>query len=256
MLSGERKAAIAAMIERDGSVTVSQLMDTFNISIETVRRDLSALESEKLLRRVHGGAVSMRGFRKLGHIDQRINENVGAKKELAAAAVKFISENDIISIESGSTSMELAKLIRDSFKKLTVVTNSLDVFSILSENPDIKLILLGGDFYRKERCFCGSLAVKNLLELHVSKAFLCPYTVSETAGICTGFENFVEMEKAFISSADKLFFLADSSKFGQTSLYTVCELDKSMTFVTDNGIPKLMCDSFTEKGIKVVRANA
>lgn len=252
MFADERRAAIAELVNKNGSVTVSQLMEAYGVSIETVRRDLEYLEKKMLLKRVYGGAISGKGMQKISQLSERLTENREKKQKLCLTAMQFIEENDVIFIDSGSTPIELAKLIRDHIKHATVIINSPEIFEILSANEGLELIVAGGKYLAAEKAFYGAVTVDTIRSLHAYKAFIFPTSVNPD---CIGADHyeFVDIQRAFIGAADQVFVLADSSKFNMNSLYSVSPLNRDFTLVTDNELSEDLFESYKKNGIKIIK---
>ena len=132
------------MLKENNAVTTSALVEHFGVSIETIRRDLLEMEQNGLLVRVHGGAVLSSDMKPYMNLLDRNKVHVEQKQDLALNALKFISEGDIIGIDSGSTAISLAKALKERFTRLTVITHSLDVFNIICDT--FSVILCSG-FY-------------------------------------------------------------------------------------------------------------
>ncbi len=254
MLAKERQDIIAELIKDNGAVTTAELMRRFKVSVETIRKDLMILEKGNFLKRVHGGAVTLKEMPKFLDLSGRNEENGDLKKELSETAVKFVHEGDIIGIDSGSTAIFFAHALKQSFKQLTVVTASTDIFDILCRHENFKLILCGGEFMKSENAFYGFLTCETLKKLHVSKAFIFSSAVSLKYGIADFSAELCEVQKHFIDCADKVFVLADSTKFEQSALIKVCDIDESYTYVTDTSLPSDLKKLYKENGINVITA--
>lgn len=133
MFANERRIQITEMLNRRSSVTVTELTDTFQVSLETIRRDLEYLEKQGALKRVHGGAITVHKMQSYTSLSSRVSEHREEKRKLALASLPYIREGDRIALDTGSTSFELASLLCERYSRLTIVTNSLEVFQILSE---------------------------------------------------------------------------------------------------------------------------
>ena len=136
MLASERRGKICDILSKRGAVTSGELFEMFDVSLETVRRDLIALEGEGKITRVHGGAVSKGNMKPFFTFPERVKSFSNEKNELSLKAIEFIEENDIIAIDAGSTAIVFAEAIREHFSNLTVVTFSMDVFNILSNHKN------------------------------------------------------------------------------------------------------------------------
>lgn len=251
MLAKERRNRITEMLHRDGAVTAAALIKRLGVSPETVRRDLMLMEKEGLLSRVHGGAVEVGEMKSYRSLTRRNEEHSAEKRELAEAAAALVSEGDIIGIDAGSTAVLLAEVLRDRFARLTVVTYSLDVFSILSEKSDFTVILCGGFFLKEEKAFYGSPACDMLDSLHVQKVFICPSAVSLQNGIADYQTELFEMQKKLQMCGDRIFILADSSKFEKKALLRLDIMRPEYTYVTDSGLAEELQKLYEENGITI-----
>ncbi|REE83867.1 DeoR family transcriptional regulator [Paenibacillus taihuensis] len=251
MFANERRINIIDLLEKQSSVTVAELMTRFHVSIETVRRDLEFLEKQQALRRVHGGAVSISKLTRLDKLESRLSENISLKQQLSRIAVRFIRENDTIAIDSGSTALELAALLKENFRHLTVVTNSPEVFEIVSGAEDFEVILIGGQYLREEKAFYGHLALDAVSRLHYSKVFVFPNTVSLRQGAGIFVHELFDIQRAFIQHADEVFILADSSKFETTAAIKLCDLLPSYRVITDSHFPDDLLQLYKKRGIQV-----
>lgn len=254
MFANERYEIILSMLKTQRSVTVSELMNRFGVSIETVRRDLAALEKHGDIGRVHGGAVAVGGgMRGLNPLSERMNENQDEKRELSLKAAELISEKDHIAIDAGSTAVEFVKVLREKFEELTIVTYSRDVLEGLDGKPGFKVVLVGGNYLPTERVFCGFLAVGALKKLHVSKSFIFPSAVSQKYGATINTSEFYDLDRALMEISDKTYLLADSSKFEGASQIKVCDLDEVAALITDSKLDDMTLQLYNEKDITVIK---
>lgn len=252
MFAHERQNKIEKLLEKDGAVTVKELMDTFSVSIETVRRDLLTMEKNNLLQRVHGGAVSICKTKPLKELSYRLSENDKLKSELCATAVSFINEGDIIGMDVGSTAMYFTNELKRNFSALTVITSSLDVFKELYKHKSFKVILCGGSYYEYEHSFFGAVTEDTLSRLNMQKCFIFPYAVSLKNGICDHQEELCPLQKLLISNSDEVFILADSSKFERRALYSFSETKNEYKYVTDSEISEQITKLYAESGINLI----
>jgi len=249
MLGIERQQHITNRIRQNGKVTISELVALFGVSAETVRKDLLFLEQEGVLKRTHGGAVTG-----LTHpLSLRKQERVPQKTELCQAALSFIREGDTIALDSGSTAMELAKLLILHFHSLTVVTHSLEIFHFLSGNSLFRLILCGGSYVREESAFAGHLTEEAVRRVHTQKAFLFPSGISPETGITDYLECFIPIQKAYLEQAAQVFILADSEKFEHTALMKLADTKTEYTYITDSDLKEEIYNHFREKNILIHR---
>ncbi len=252
MLAQERQSMIQDLLRRDSAVSVSDLCARFNVSVETVRKDLMFLEKNGLLTRVHGGAVPVEGMRSYINLSNRNEMNSAGKRELSLCAVDHIHEGEIIAIDSGSTASYFAEVVKDRFDTLTVVTYSLDVLQILNENQNIRVILCGGDYLPAERAFCGYFALHMLSQIHAHKAFVCPSALSLKQGFSDFQTDLFPLQKALIDHADQVFVLADSSKYEKYGLLKIDDMRSDYTYITDSHLSDELYRLYTENGLNLI----
>jgi len=256
MLPGERRNRILELLILNRAITVKELCEKLESSEATVRRDLTVLEEEGKLERTHGGAVL--------NIDEFLdNEEIYLQKEqmnsaekasIAAKAFEFIKDNDSIILDSGTTTLELARLIGKSNLRITVITNSTTCSSLLANNPNVELILLGGKVRLNTLAVVGSPAVEMLKRLQVNKAFLAINGVNAEDGLMTPDLEEAEIKRAMIGTAKERFLLADYSKFKKLAMCKVAPVTMIDVIITDSHLDKTMIESFEQNDIKVIQS--
>lgn len=252
MFAVERQNIICQKIEDKGSVSISELTDLFEVSVETIRRDLLELERQGKLRRIHGGAMSSGGIKREGNRESRISEFAKEKAEVAEIGCSLIEEDDLIAIDCGSTGIKFSEALAKNFKKLTVITNSLDNFEILRQNPGIKIILIGGEYDSKERVFFSHPTEEMIRSYHVSKSFIFPYAVSLHYGI-SGYGGYMaDIQRAYMEIADKIIIMADSDKIEKNAFERLCDTEKAFTYVSDSKVPEIIKSEYAENGIELL----
>lgn len=251
MLVKERQSRIQSLIQAEGAVTTSGLMELFQVSVETVRRDLLVMEQNGLLTRVHGGAIAnseMIPFHDLAH---RNLEFSAQKQELSRFAMDFVREGDYLAVDAGSTAICFAEALKERFNHLTVVTCSLDVFELLRNHRDFEVILCGGAYMREENAFVGSLTLRMLDSLHVQKAFIFPSAVSLEFGICGYQPEFQLIQEKLIQISDSVLILADSSKFEKKALLKLDSMRPEYNYLTDSLLPAELKKLYSENQIHI-----
>lgn len=251
MFADERRAKIIELLKVRQSLTVAELTKLFHVSIETIRRDMEYLEGIGSLRRVHGGAVSVKRMQNYIQLSERLSEHQKEKQVIAKTASAMIKEGDVIALDSGSTSLPLAQLLCERLDSLTVVTNSLEIFSVLSEKQSFNIILAGGYFYDRERAFYGHMTMDMIKQLHVSKYFLTPAAISIKFGLSDFVNEMISVQRTLIMQSSQIIVLADSSKFETEASYKICDLSSAYTYITDTGLPNEICRAYEEKGIHI-----
>ncbi|MBP3361353.1 MAG: DeoR/GlpR transcriptional regulator [Clostridia bacterium] len=251
MLAEERQNKIYKIIQDKGAVTVSYLISTFNVSIETVRRDLMAMENQGKLVRVHGGAVANGDMKNYSDLKKRNNEYSSQKNELAIKAAEFVNDGDIIAIDSGSTALMFAEALKLKNFNLTILTHSEDVFNSLRNHGQFTLILCGGYYMNSENAFYGELTIDMLRNLHVKKSFIFPSAISLEGGICDYQNDLLQVQKQLLKCADEIYVLADSSKFEKRALHKLEDMKREYIYVTDSGLSYELKKVYEENNIKI-----
>ncbi len=252
MLAKERVEKISVMIEKNGAVTTSKLVEIFGVSIETVRRDLLDMERNGLLTRVHGGAVKKGSMKPFFDLEKRNREYSKEKKSLCGKAVEFVVDGDTIFIDSGSTAILFAEAVRGRFSNLTVATHSLDVFNIISSDNGITPILCGGHILKSENTFYGLFTLEMIDSMRFKKAFVFPSALSIDGGICDYQKDLLQVQKKVLEISDDIYILADSSKFEKKALLKVDSLRESYTYITDGEISEEIVKLYRENNFNVI----
>lgn len=251
MFANERYNKISELISRNGAVTTSDLVRLFGVSVETIRRDLLAMEKQGNLSRVHGGAVKKGSMKPFLGLEERIQEFGEQKRNLSIKALDFVSDGDVVAIDSGSTAMFFAEAVRERFSELTVVTHSLDVFNILSDCKGFTVILCGGYYMQDEKAFCGSLTLDMLETLHIHKAFIFPSAISLEYGICDYQKDLYQVQKKLIGSSEEIYILADSTKYEKKALLKLDDMSDKYIYVTDSQLSAELEKLYKENNISI-----
>ena len=252
MFAYERRNQIVELVNKLGSVTVQELVNRYEVSLESIRKDLSYLEKENQLKRVHGGAVALSKMKTFRQLNERIDQHKERKITLAKRAVSFISDRDMIAIDSGSTAAALIPFLAELPFSLTIVTHSLAVFSQLKDHPRHKVLLIGGQYLKEEAAFYGNLALDSIENLHVSKAFICPSAVSITHGISDYEPHLILIQKSYIAHADEVYVLADSTKFEKNALMRICDIGVPNAIVTDDRLDPGVLELYQKNHIRIL----
>lgn len=251
MFVNERYDEILRLLKEQKSVSASELAKRFQVSLETIRRDLFALEGRNLLQRVHGGAIAVSEMHEYKSLRRRLEENVAKKLEASENAMQFIREGDVIMVDTGSTAVEFAKVLKSRFRSLTVITCSLDVYMELKDASGIRLIIVGGEYVPEERSNGGPLAVDMIHTLNALKAFIFPLGISLKKGFSDQDPRWIAIQRAYMERSDKTYFVADSTKFETAALAKICNLEAGQTIVTDAGVNSEIRTAYAENGIEI-----
>lgn len=252
LFAEERKNKILDLILREKKVTVAQLSDLFSVTGATVRTDLRELESTGLLTRTHGGAIerTKTGFEP----DSREKEvqNLQAKQRIGLAALVLIENGDTIVLDTGSTTLELARCLNRR-KNVTVVTNDIVIAKVLEELQSVNVLFMGGMLRKGFHCTIGVQGRMIMEGLTVDKAFMGANGFSLAKGATTPDVQHAETKKVMISISAKTILLCDRTKLGRVSLAQFLPSDRLDVLVTD-GIDETDREQIERAGIDLIVA--
>jgi DeoR/GlpR family transcriptional regulator of sugar metabolism len=249
LLSPERERLIFNALE-GGAKTIYELSETLQVSEATIRRDLLSLESQGRIRRVHGGAELLKYPIAEPVFNEKASLNKLEKEKIASLALGFIEDSDTVFIDGGSTALELARRLGEK-KDLTIVTNSLMAASELMECPH-ELIIVGGEFRQISRTLVGPLTAQTLNALKIGKAFLGTIGIDANDGISTTDPNEAFTKELVMRRSDRVYVMADSSKFSKSALALSGTLDDIDVVITDARIPAKALKALKARKIEVV----
>jgi DeoR family fructose operon transcriptional repressor len=255
MYAEERHQAIAELVATRGRVAVTELASHFDVTTETVRRDLSQLERLKLLRRVHGGAVSMRSVTMLeAQLSDRDQAQAAEKERIARAAVALLPEGGCtLLLDAGSTTIRLAGQLPTS-DQWTVITHAVPIAALLAPLPHVELHLLPGRVRTATQAAVGHATVEAVRHLRADLAFLGTNGISVRHGLSTPDAEEAATKRALIESAQRVVVLSDATKVGQERTVRFAELEDVDVLVTDDSIEAADAKSFEAAGLEVVTA--
>ena len=224
MLKNEREREILSFLkEHDGFATVKELCEKLYASESSIRRDLSTLESRRVIRRTHGGAELVTNVSGGIGFNQRAHHNINAKKAIAKKAATLIKDGDIIFLDQSSSAFYLASEISGN-NSLTVVTNNIEIISLLSSSG-VKTISSGGMLSTENRtCLVGSDAHYIFENIRADLVFFSAKSLSRDRVISDCVREEVLVRAAMLKNAAKKVFLCDCEKFGTQSAYKQCAL--------------------------------
>lgn len=237
IFADERQQQIVDLVVAHGKVRTAQLTALFGVTEPTLRKDLSVLEERGLLKRTHGGAVSVRPPLEQ-EVANRAAHNAEAKQAIALACVQEISDRDAIFLDSGTTVSQIARNLGRSGRYVTVLTNAPAVAELIADLPNVTHVLLGGHFRRISGCLVGPLALENLTRFTINTAFIGVSGLSEN-GITVSDLNEAQLKAAVIARAQRVIVPIDHTKVGTVDFARVCEIDGIDVVVTDQENPYL-----------------
>ena len=253
MIKKERLNWILEQLKHQSIITVNDIIKELGVSDMTVRRDLAELEKEHQLIRVHGGAQSINLLNKPEKSNtEKQSEQVSEKREIAAFTAQRVQDGETIFIGPGTTLEYFAQELLQ--RNLRIITNSLPVFDILKESPNIDLLLIGGEYRPVTGAFVGSLASSNIASLTFSKAFISANAVYQDS-VATYSESEGTIQELALDKALEKYLLVDNQKFDSYDFFVFYKTSDFDYVVTDS---KLSDDkqALYNKFTKVLKANA
>lgn len=248
----DRIQEIEKIIKQKRSVKIQDLANYFQVSVETIRRDFKKLEDLGILQTVYGGAIARHYSGIEPFYEDREQLNMAEKKAIAQKAVELVSDGDIIGIDIGTTLLEFAKNLV-GVRKVTVLTNSLKIASVLSVDFNIKIILLGGSLRHGELSTSGFLAEGDLSYFTLDKMFMGIGGI--TANDVTDYHiEETNLRRQYIKNAKELIGLVDYSKFGITAMNRLCPTSVFDKIVTDDKSPSKVIQQIRNSNVKVIIA--
>lgn len=229
----QRRERLRQLIRTDGFMPIGEICRRLDVSEATARRDLAVVAAHGHITRTRGGALADYNttFASLG---QRAHRARTAKTRIAAAALTQVPSTGVVFLDAGTTVQALARLLlrRQPFSKLTVVTNSLPIASILGGATGLELHVLGGMFLHRQAVLLGSQSVRALNAWKFNAAFLGGETM-DAEGIANSHANLAAFQRAVLEHAAKSFFCLDATKLGRSTPHRVTGWDRPITLVTD-----------------------
>ncbi len=251
MLAIERRNEILTLLQKEQRVLVSELARQYDVTEETIRRDLEKLEHDGFVKKTYGGAVLNRNTSVDLPLRIREKTNCQLKQKVAEYAASLIEEGDSIMLDASSTSLMIARKIKQ-IRKLTVITNAVEVVIELSQNEGITVISTGGTLKNSSLSFVGRNTEEFLSRYHVDMSFISCKGVDMEHGIMESNELEAGVKLRMDESAKQTVFVIDSSKFNKVSFVKVMDFKKGDIIVSDRIPDQEWMQYFLQKEVKVI----
>jgi DeoR family transcriptional regulator of aga operon len=250
VLHEERRRHILEILNRDGRVLVGDLAKQFRTSQVTIRKDLDILQAHGRIHRSHGGALPAQQS-VLEDPTLREKEKLHRKEKLqiATAAVRMVTEGQVVILDSGTTTTAIARALRN-FQNLTIITNAVNIAAELSGSA-LEVILTGGTLRKNSFSLVGPITEETLHRLNADILFLGVDGFDVRYGLSTPNLLEAKVNRAMIDVARVAVAVCDSSKFGRRSLSSIAPLSAVHHLITDRGIPEPDLAALKKAGIQV-----
>lgn len=247
----ERKQTILARLSTEGKVQVHALAEMFQVSTETIRRDLDRLEKEGRLRKVYGGAVQTRSERIEPTFIKRAQMHPGEKRAIGQTAAALIGEGETVLLDNGTTTLEIMRALKER-ADVTVITSSVPILACALEGFQGKVIFAGGDVNLGIQAATGAIAHQLLEQFKVNKAFISAGGISLSDGITEYNLEEALLSRKMMQRTEESILVADHSKFGVTTFAQIAPIEHISMIVTDRGCSQEWIEALNRLDVEVL----
>ena len=249
MLTSQRKQLILEKLGAEGQVQSKALSMLFDVSEDTIRRDLRELAAEGRLQRVHGGALPSSSA--IAPYAERQSVKMDAKKRVARKGAQLISSGQVVIVDGGTTTSELITFFPPDLR-ITVVTHSPSIALRLVDHPSIEVILIGGRLYQHSIVAVGAAAIEGIENIHADLFFMGVTGIHPEAGLTTGDFEEACIKRAFSGRAAETVVLASPEKVNTASSFVIGDVSSVNTIVVEDNTDRDWIRAVLEKGDSVV----
>lgn len=252
-----RFTAILTSLQQTGRVLVDSLSEQLEVSVVTIRRDLDALEQKGLLRRVHGGAVSIEPlfyepFRRDQSFMAQLERAADEKRRIGRAAAALITPGETIALTPGTTTTEVIRGLPMNYN-ITVVTNTVNVAMELSKRKDVYVFVTGGHLHGEWFSLVGSAALKSLENMLINTMFIGADGMDASWGASCFNADEAELNSTMMRLARRRVAVVDSEKLGVVANWRICKANELNVLITDTRASDAAVEPFQKQGIEVMR---
>lgn len=253
LLVEERRRRIVERVNEKGRATVDELVALFDISAVTIRADLEALDRTGAINRSHGGALPASTTQLDTPLTIKETRHHAQKLRIGQAAARLIEDGDTVILDSGSTTVEIARQIRQrKWTSLTVITNALNIAMELSATPAVRVMMLGGLLRQTSYSLAGPDAEQALSRLSADRLFLGVDGLDPAVGVTTPDPLEASLNALMIRVSRQTIAVLDASKFGQRSLSVIAPVNELDMVISDDAAPAEYVEALESKGVKTL----
>ncbi|MDO5547485.1 MAG: DeoR/GlpR family DNA-binding transcription regulator [Eubacteriales bacterium] len=245
-----RLNAIEEYILSNKTAGIDELCDVFQVSKNTIRRDLSELEERGHIAKVYGGVTAIQP-EDVTPLPVRSGINVDGKAHIGALAAQLVEDGDTIFLDSGSTTVCMLRHLTERHN-VTVITHSLTAMNEAAKYDNLHLIALGGQFNSATSSFVGISALNSLTDLHISKAFMGATGVTVENGMSNTTFLEAEIKRSVVAHSSRVILMADHSKLGHEASISFCRLSNIVALVSDQSLPEKFSDYCRAHTVRVM----
>jgi DeoR/GlpR family transcriptional regulator of sugar metabolism len=248
MLKEERQHLIMEMLRKNGKVLAAELSQHFNVSEDTIRRDLRDLDEAGKMMRVHGGGLPRSPA--ATSFNERLKQWPESKTAMARAALKYIHSEQVIILDGSTTTLYLAEILPPDLKA-TIVTNSPVIADTLTNHVSVEVILVGGRLYKDSRVTIGTITVDTFHSIRADICFLGICSLHPEVGISTVDMEESYVKRAMINGSNEVVALSSLDKLGTASPYIVAPITELTSLITEQGASEEMIAPYRQAGVHV-----
>lgn len=253
--AAERRSQIAQMVLENGKVQVASLVEMFQVTETSIRRDLTLLEASSRLKRIHGGAIPIPGNSRTDSFAEKKELHIKAKEQIGKVAAEMINPKDILLLDSGTTTLQVIRHVPSSLRssnRITLVTNSQPIAQEVLTWPSPNLTILGGLYLPDYQATVGPQTLAQLQELTADKVFLGTDGLTLGSGATTANVFMAEVDRIMVERSRHVILVTDSSKIGRVGFVPVKSVNSFHTLITDTNAPPDFIKSIREMGVEVI----
>lgn len=253
LLTRERRREIAKLVKKDGRVSVNELALRFKVSTVTLRADLGRLAQEGLIVRSYGGGILPEEHGEDYPLKVKRGIFHSEKVRIGKAAAGLLKPRQMVILDSGTTSAEVARAInRSRLEGITVITHAVNIAQEFLDNPKVCVIMIGGVMRHVSGSFVGPQAERFIRELHADHFFLGVDGIDSDFNLSTPDLLEAQLNKMMMQAAHEVTVIADASKFGRRSLSMISPISKVRRVVTDEAVPREIIQAIENRGVEVI----
>ena len=242
---------IEEILEDSDSISINKLCEIFDVSKNTIRRDIAELEKHGIITKVYGGIMLKHSTESPEPFATREIKNPSLKKQIARLAAELVCDGDVIYIDSGTTTMHMIPYLAEK-KNLTIVTASVHVINLAAAYSQLNIIATGGSLYLPSNAFVGPSVVKCLNNYNISKTFLASTGISLENGVTNASPLECEIKRYLAQKNNMKVLLIDSSKIDVSSLMTYCEISDLNYLIVDKEPPAEYLTYLSQHNVKLL----
>ncbi|MGC8229964.1 DeoR/GlpR family DNA-binding transcription regulator [Pseudobacillus badius] len=250
----ERQKKIMELLIVKKVLKMTELTNELNISVDTLRRDINSLAKQEKIEKIYGGIKLKESKFGESSINERMISHLEEKQCIAQTCSKFINDGDCIFLDSGSTTYQIAKFIKNK-KNLTVITNSIPVVLELL-NSEIETLIIGGKIRKNESSVVTYEYLFNFSQLNIQKAFICTSGITIEKGISDYNVEEAITRKKIIELSNEIYVASDSTKFGRDVTVGIAPLEKVDYIITDQNLNKTFINEFKKTSTNLIISNS